>query len=97
MPVTSKQPTDPQRAALIAAAERVIKIFPEQPAPLQDLIDAVANLDHVVSRTRGRPRMMHVAETIGELQGQGKTVMQIVEETGISERTVRRYYTKPDK
>lgn len=72
----------------------MIDTFPKQEQPHPQLVDAVENLKTVVSRTRGRPRMLHVIDTIAELQAQGKTVMEIVEATGASERTVRRYYKK---
>lgn len=95
--MTDKQPRHPQIAALTEAARRALTAFQEQPAPLQDLVDAMAHLDHVVSRTAGRPRMMHIADTVAEMQAQGRTVMEIVEATGASERTVRRYYSKKEQ
>lgn len=95
--MTDKQPRHPQIAALTEAARRALTAFAEQPAPLQDLVDAMAHLDHVVSRTAGRPRTLHIADTVAEMQAQGRTVMEIVEATGASERTVRRYYTKKEQ
>jgi len=92
--VTDKQPAHPQIAALITAAERVIDTFPKQIQPHPQLEYAVANLDHVINRTSGRPRTKGIAETVARLQAEGKSVSDIVEAIGASERTVRRYYKK---
>lgn len=92
--MTDKQPAHPQIAALITAAERVIDIFQEQICPLEDLAEAVENLKTVVNRTSGRPRTKGIAEAVARLQAEGKSVANIVEATGASERTVRRYYKK---
>lgn len=89
-------PKDPQRAALIAAAQRVVEIFPEQICPLEDLALAVANLEHVLQRGTGRPvKDQSRVDLIRDMSGRGLTVAQIVAETQIPESTVRRWYGRP--
>jgi len=91
--VTDKQPRHPQIAALTDAARRALTAFEGQPKPTPDLSAAMASLDHVVNRTSGRPRTKGIAEAVARLQAEGKSVADIVDATGASERTVRRYYS----
>jgi len=89
-------PKNPQIAALTAAAQRVIDIFPQQMCPLEDLALAVANLEHVLQRGRGRQvKDQSRVDLIRDMSGRGLTVSQIVAETQIPESTVRRWYGRP--
>lgn len=95
----AKKPTpkDPQMAALTAAAQRVVDLFPEQIFPLEDLCLAVANLEHVLQRGRGRQvKDQARVDLIRDMAGRGMTIAEIVAETGIPQTTVWRWYGRTE-
>jgi hypothetical protein len=88
-------PRKPDRiTALESAIDGVLSVWPDQPAPLEDLCLAIANLIHVRNRTTGRPA--YQADTIDlvrALHGQGLSAAAIAKQVGVGQSTVRRIVT----
>lgn len=85
---------------LHAAARAVIDLWPEQPAPLQDLCEAVAILEAVLDadsakrskRTKGvagRKQTINY-DLIDAMLGRKERVVEIARVTGVSEMTIRK-------
>lgn len=90
--VPVKSPKNPQIAAITEAAREVIERFKAG----EDIRAAVAKLEHVITRGRGRVSDESRIDLIRHYSGQGWTVRQIVDETKIPESTVRKYYGRPE-
>lgn len=78
------------REDVLIAAQLVVDLFPQQPAPLQDLAEAVATLRATLERRAGRPVTVTL-DLIDTARGQGhKTAKAIAEYLGCGVATVGR-------
>jgi hypothetical protein len=85
-------PKKPDRiTALESAIDSVIAAWPDQPVPLDDLCQAMANLIHVRNRTTGRPGPPpDTIDLVRALRGQGFGAADIAKQAGIGVYAVRR-------
>jgi len=96
---TAKQTPRNAYERLRELARKACEIFDEQPAPLQDLCEAMAALADAVNRTeQGRPKLpVDVGDLIVTLRGEGLTQAEIAKRLGIGQGSVSRYLgAKPE-